>query len=232
MIWLNGIVFMTVVALVSGCAATQPTSTAEPAGFLGDYSMLQKGEEGKAQLRYINQRATWANYKKVIVDPVTVWLGKDGQLKEIEPEDRQRLANDLWTKIGDVIKQDYEIVHEAGPDVLRIQAAITEAETSNPVMDTISSIHPGSKILSGGVGMARGGQPSFVGEASLEVKITDAKSGALLVAIVDQRAGTKSISGSTDSWHDVEAAYQYWANTLRYRLCKLRGGANCVEPEA
>lgn len=231
-LFLNGIVFMTVVALVSGCAATQQTSTAEPAGFLGDYSKLQKGEEGQAQLRYINQRATWDAYKKVIVDPVTIWLGKDGQLKEIEPEDRQRLANDLWTKIGDALKQDYEIVHEAGPDVLRIQAAITEAESSNPVMDTISSIHPGSKILSGGVGMARGGQPSFAGEASLEAKITDAKSGALLAAIVDQRAGTKSISGSTNSWHDVEASYQYWANTLRYRLCKLRGGGNCVEPEA
>ena len=86
MTWLNGIVFMAVVALISGCAATQQTSTAEPAGFLGDYSMLQKGEEGQAQLRYINQSATWANYKKVVVDPVTVWLGKDGQLKEIEPE--------------------------------------------------------------------------------------------------------------------------------------------------
>ena len=207
MTWLNGIVFMTVVALVSGCAATQQTSTAEPAGFLGDYSMLQKGEEGQAQLRYINQSATWANYKKVIVDPVTVWLGKDGQLKEIEPEDRQRLANDLWGKINDALKQDYQIVHEPEPDVLRIQIAITEAEESNPVMDTISSIHPGSKILSGGVGMARGGQPSFAGKASLEAKITDAKSATLLMAMVDQRAGTKSISGSTDSWHDVEEAY-------------------------
>ena len=231
--FLGGLVVLAIgAAFLSGCASTQQTRTAEKSGFLRDYSMLREGGEGEAQLVYINKNANWASYKKVMVDPVTIWLGEESQLKEIEPADRQRLANDLWAKIRDALKQDYEIVNSPGPGVMRIQVAITEAEASNPVMDTISSIHPGTKLLAGGVGMARGGQPSFVGEASVEMRITDAKSGALLAAAIDQRAGTKSIGGSTDSWHDVEEAYQYWANALRYRLCKLRDGANCVKPEA
>jgi hypothetical protein len=36
----------------------------------------------------------------------------------------------------------------------------------------------------------------------------------------------------TNEWNDVEKAYIYWAAAVRYRLCMLRGGANCVEPEA
>ena len=49
---------------------------------------------------------------------------------------------------------------------------------------------------------------------------------------VDRRGGTKDLSGMTNEWNDVEKAYIYWAAALRYRLCKLRGGTNCVEPEA
>jgi len=49
---------------------------------------------------------------------------------------------------------------------------------------------------------------------------------------VDRRGGTKDLSGMTNEWNDVEKAYIYWAGALRYRLCSLRGGSNCVEPEA
>ena len=226
------VVLAVLVTLLGGCAATQQTRTAEKSGFLGDYSMLHEGGEGEAQLVYRNPKANWAAYDKVMVDPVTIWVGKDSELEDVSQEDRQRLANDLWAKINEALKQDYEIVHAPGPGVLRIQAAITEAEQSTLVLDTLTSLHPATKIVTGAVGMARGGHPSFVGNASVEAKITDAQSGKLLAAAVDERAGTKNIMGSLNTWNDVEEAYQYWANLLRYRLCQERGGTDCVKPKA
>ena len=49
---------------------------------------------------------------------------------------------------------------------------------------------------------------------------------------VDRRGGTKSLRGVTDSWNDVDEAYRYWAEKLRYRLCQERKGMECVEPKA
>lgn len=114
---------------------------------------------------------------------------------------------------------------------MRLKVAITEAGKSVLVVDTVTSIYMPAKVLTGAKGMATGGRPGFVGQASLEAKLTDAKTGTLLAAIVDQRAGTKNPMGSTNTWNDVEEANQFWANQLRYRLCIQRGGADCVEPE-
>ena len=63
-------------------------------------------------------------------------------------------------------------------------------------------------------------------------KLTDSDTGAILVEAVDRRGGTKSLRGAFNSWHDVEEAYRFWAEKMRYRLCQWRGGVNCVEPKA
>jgi hypothetical protein len=76
------------------------------------------------------------------------------------------------------------------------------------------------------------GVSGFTGSASVEGKIIDTESGTILTAVVDRRGGTKSIRGVTNSWNDVEEAYRFWAEKLRYRLCQWRGGTNCVEPKA
>ncbi len=224
---------------LSGCAATQEAKSVEKSGFLGDYSMLKEGQrstfgrgaENQALLVYKNPAVDWKKYKKVQLDPVTVWLGKDSQMKDVPAEDRQRLATLLWSKIDEQLRKDYEMTSQSGPDVLRIQVAITEGETSNAFLDTISSIIPQTRLLSGAKSVATG-VSAFTGSASVEMKATDGAAGTLLVAAVDRRGGTKSLSGVTNSWHDVEEAYRFWAEKMRYRLCQFRGGTNCVEPKA
>ncbi len=230
--WLQGLIFVPVVMVwFAGCAATQQTRDVKKSGFLRDhYYLLQEGEKGEARLVYKNPQADWASYDKVIIDPVMIW--KDARTQDVSRADLQRLANDLWSKIREALGKDYEIAHQPGPGVMRVTVAITEAEASNPAMDTISSVVPQLRLLTGAKGLVAGGKPGFVGAASIEGKITDAKTRTLLMAGVDRRAGTKSLRGSTNSWNDVEEAYQYWTDKLRYRLCTLRGGTNCMEPKA
>ncbi len=226
--------------VVTGCAATQEAKSVEKSGFLGDYSLLKEGQrsafaqgaENQALLIYKNPVADWRKYRKVILDPVTVWMsGKDSQLKDVSAEDRQRLAALMWSKIDESLRKDYEMTNQSGPDVLRIQAAITEAGESNAVLDTVTSIVPQTRLLSGMKSLATG-VSAFTGSASAELKVTDSSTGAILVEAVDRRGGTKSLSGVTNSWHDVEEAYRFWAEKMRYRLCQWRGGMNCVEPKA
>ena len=152
--------------VVTGCATTQEAKSVEKSGFLGDYSLLKEGErstikEGvgdQALLIYKNPAADWRKYRKIYLDPVTVWMSaKDSQLKDISVEDRRRLAALLWSKMDESLRKDYEMTNQVGPDVLRVQAAITEAGESNAVMDTVTSIIPQTKLLSGMKSLASDG---------------------------------------------------------------------------
>jgi Protein of unknown function (DUF3313) len=223
-----------------GCAATQEAKSVEKSGFLGDYSMLKEGQRStfKESLKdqalwiYKNPAADWRKYTKIQLDPVTVWVNqKDSQLKDVSVEDRQRLAALLWSKLDESFRKDYQMAYEPGPDVIRIQAAITEAESSNAVLDTVTSVIPQTRLLSGMKSLATG-VSLFTGSSSVELKITESETGTLLVAAVDRRGGTKSLSGVTNSWNDVEEAYRFWAEKVRYRACQWRGGIHCVEPKA
>ena len=232
---------MLVLMLVAtGCAATQEAKSVEKSGFLGDYSLLREGErstikegvEDQALWIYRNPAADWRKYRKVWLDPVTVWMSQtDSQLKDVSVDDRQRLATILWLRLDASLQKDYEMTSQAGPDVLRIQAAITEAGESNAVLDTVTSVIPQTRLLSGMKSLATG-VSAFTGSASIEVKMTDSTMGTILLEAVDRRGGTKSLKGVTYSWNDVEEAYRFWAEKASYRLCQWRSGTNCVEPKA
>lgn len=237
---ITSLLLISVLIGIGGCAATQEAKSVEKSGFLGDYSMLKEGErsafaqgaENTALWVYKNPNVDWRKYKKIWLEPVTVWMSqKDSQLKEVSVEDRQRLAALLWSKVDEQLRKDYQMTSQGGPDVLHIQAAITEAGESNAVLDTVTSVIPQTRLLSGMKSMATG-VSGFTGSASAEVKATDGETGTLLFAAVDRRGGTKSLSGVTNSWNDVEESYRYWAEKFRYRLCQWRGGMNCVEPKA
>jgi hypothetical protein len=219
--------------LLAGCAASQQARDVQQSGFLGEgYELLRPGEEGEALLVYRNPDAPWRSYDKVKLDPVTIWAGEGSEFEEFSQPQRQELADTLYTMVAEELSQDFEMVDEPGPGVLQVQVAITDAQTSNPAMDTISTILPQALLLSQAKGLVTG-KPGFVGEASVEVRATDGQTGDLVAAAVDRRVGGKSVSGApTDSWDDVREAYRYWAKQLRYRLCTERGATDCAPPEA
>jgi hypothetical protein len=221
-----------VVVAMAACATTQQAKDVGTSGFLGDYSILQKGAgDNEALRRYVNPIADWKNYTKVMIDPVQLWMGQSSPLRNIPREERIRLASLLFGKLRDGLLADYRVVREPGPQVMRISVALTEAAASNTVLDTISSILPTGYVVSGTKSLATG-TGTYVGAASVEAKITDAELGTLLAAAVDRRGGAKSLSGVTSEWDDVEESFQFWASTLRYRLCQWRGEHNCVKPKA
>jgi hypothetical protein len=220
---------VSIAMLLAACAPTQEVREVAPAGFLQDYSMLRPGQEGEVALVYKNPNANFAAYHKVMIDLVTVWMGQDSQMGEVPAEDRQNLANSLHNKVVAALQSDYQIVTTPGPGVLRVSAAITGAKQRKVALDTISTVVPMVRAISQLRSMATGTQ-SFVGEASVEGKITDAQSGDLLFAGVDRRGGGKTLTKEMSSWADVDAAFDYWAQKLRYRLCQESGRESCIAP--
>ncbi len=215
-------------SLASACAATSPGRGIERTGFLEDYSILEEGGKNEAQKRWISPDADFSQYDKIMLLPITFWRAP-GSDRKLDPEDRQRLLNNFYRMMHASLSQDWTMVDTAQPGAVSFQIAITEADASNVTLDTMSSVVPQMRILTSAQGYVSG-KPAFVGQAQIEFKMKDAETGEMLLVGADRRVGTKSISGSTNKWSDVDNAMKYWSEIARYRLCVLRGRTGCPEP--
>ena len=217
------------VVILLGCGVTRQARDVRQSGFLGDYSMLKPGTDGGALMAYQNPEADIKSYDKILLEPVTIWMGTDSEMKDLAKEDRQRVADELFSLLHARLSKDYQIVQAPAPGTMRIAAALTSAESSYPIMDTVSTIIPVGAAVSILKAIATG-KPAFVGEATAELKITDATTDVVLFEAVDRRVGTKNPTGFWNEWEDVDAALAYWTDRLGYRLCTARGATGCVAP--
>jgi len=227
---INRICVIVLVLLSTGCARTYQARYVETSHFLDDYSLLKDGEDGDALLSFWKNGTNWAAYKKIVLEPVITSKLPDSDLNSMTHTENHRLKELFEYKMREALKKNFKLVAHSGPDTLRIQFAITDAESSILLLDLYTAVYPSARALSL-LKMLTTGTESFVGQASVEGKITDSQTGELLMASADCRAGGKTLMKFFDPRNDVEQAYQYWASQLNYQLCKKQGLSNCQEPE-
>ena len=211
--------------LLAGCAPSLQAKKVDVGqSVLVDPSILEKGKEGEALYRYQNPTVDWKNYTKVLVDPVIVY--QEASLDAETRENYQTLANNAYVFLTTELGKEVTVVTAPGPGTLRVQFAIVSAEKSGKVSNFMTTIVPVGMVLSTGK-YAFTGKPMGVGEITGEIRITDASTGELLAVALDKRVGGKQLRGVFTVWQDADSALQYWAELARYRLCQLRGGADC-----
>lgn len=206
-----------------GCAATEQTSSAKPAGFLGDYSKFVAGKEGEAQMIYIAPKADFTKYDSVLLESVTFWVPNEAEFEDLEPATRQQMTDRLYRALYDRLAKDYKMVAKPGPKVLRIRGAITGAKDARVVLNAVTTIVPQLRMLSQ-LGDLSNDTAILVGKASVECELLDSESGVRLAAAVDERMGNKTLKTAFTTWGDVDQALDYWANRMGDRLAKLRKG--------
>ena len=221
----TALLFVFTVLVIGGCASTYQARSVKESGFLDDYSKLKKGTWSQALLVYINPDANemCKKYTKVLLEPATIWVKDKSSLEKVSEEDRQMLVDYLNDSLKEALAKDYEIVDRAGPDVIRVRAALTEAEGSWVVLDTITSIVP----MALGVSTLKQlvfGTASFVADASIEVEIEDSITQETLASAVDRRAGGKGWAKKFDKWGKVEKAFDYWSEKIQSRLAACKVG--------
>ena len=232
--WLLRVVLLSALALLIGCTTSQSKQarTVEKSGFLGDYSMLSPGGEGEALLFYENPEANWPSYNKIFLAPVAYYGGRETYPKGFTRADLQKLVNRFYYILYNDLAQDYQMVDEPAPHTLRIQVALTSVGESSQTADSVSAVAPVIVNPIRNFAGSLSGETILAGQASIEAKITDGLTGKLLYAAVDRRVGQRSTSGSsTRRTADVEEIMWYWGDLVRYRLCTLRRGEECIRPE-
>jgi hypothetical protein len=206
----------------AGCGAVRGRSdAADRSGFLGDYSELEPRQGYEVHDVYINPDAAWKNYDSVQIDSVSLWVNEE--TRSLEEEERQMLTDLLYKALNDQLTEKFKVVDRGGPDVIRVRAALTQAEGAKVALRTLSTIVPAMFLISTAVGLSAD-VTNTVGTATLEAELLDSVTGERLAAAVDQRAGTKSLlagSRTFKTWGDVEAACKFWAEGLTGTLVRL-----------
>ncbi len=230
------IIVLSLVVFLVGCAPTKQARSVEASGFLGDlYPMMWKGGDGEALMVYRSAKVAAVprgTYTRVLLDHAEIWGPPTTEAKR--QMEAQHVADLLYSLVYLSLSKDYEMVAEPGPGTLRIQAAITRADPAYVVLRAVSTIPaPMNALALASLLKNLGtGKPLFVGDASIEVKISDGQTGEILGAAADRRVGNKRLDAdSFDSWDDVYKTLEIWTDMTRYRLCSERGGVNCVKPK-
>ncbi len=253
--WLSASLTLAVaVVWLGGCASTKQPATWAPlgktvkgTGFLGDlYPQMQEGKKGGFLRVYrtptFRDPTAFARYKKILLDPVQLYAGPDSKLPSLPEEERQKIAQALYSKLYDQLSKDYGMVTQPGPQTLRMSTVIVDAEQSSPTLEAISYVPmpvgvPGIKLGLVQLKSTATGKPPFTGEITVEGKLTDSQSNDVIAAMIDRRVGARHpiiglFEKSTyDSWSDVDEAIRYGADHVRYVFCQHRGASDCVEPK-
>ena len=124
---MKALVAMLLVLVVGGCAHRHAAPPAEMSGFLDDYALLREGGPNDSALVYRAPDANWSAYDKVLLEPVTLWRSGRKSLEPVPQEDLLRLVTDFQSAVRKGLGEGFRVVDQAGPGVMRIRLAITDA---------------------------------------------------------------------------------------------------------
>jgi hypothetical protein len=230
---LSIVLIAAVVYPFAGCATSKQARKVEPTSFLGEYrSLLAPGKSDEDPLLvYRNPKANFDSYRKLLLEPVTIWGDPNHALTEGERHDLQQVVDNFYVSLRTKLSPYFQLVDQPGPGVLRAQVALENSERSDTALKVASKGVPYGAVPSTIWTMITG-KPAFVGEASIEYILKDAGTGELLAAGADRRVGGDAVSTEyLNSWGDVKNVLDYWTDAAVYRVCLGRGGANCVRPK-
>ena len=156
--------------LLGGCANLSNRSS----GFLESYGNLNPDRKDSHRLVY--ERAEWkkSRYTGVLIEPAVILL-TPGDQNKISAKERADLAAYSDRALRKALEKEWRIVTAAEPGTLLIRSAITGIDTSDPVLNVLTSL-----VLC----------PVDNGGVSMEFEVRDAASGEQLVALAGFSTGT------------------------------------------
>ena len=206
--------FVVALVLVAACATRGTRPTSDVSGFLDDYSLLHRGQEGEVALVHRNPDARWTSYDKVLFEPVTLWRSGRKSLDAVPEEDLRRLISGLEGSVRRRLGSSFRLVEQPEPGTMRIRLAITEARATDPVLDVMRA--RGDENLESSSGPLDPETRRFIERASIEGEIRDAVTDQLLAAGVDRRR--REGAPPIDGWEDVARGIDFWSKRVCGRL--------------
>ena len=201
-------------------------------GFMEDYSLLKKVEDGSADYRYMAEGALErvAKYQAIMIDQPEIFIAEDSKYRGAKPRHLDALADAFRSGVAAAVSKDYYVVDTPGPDVMYASIAISNLHLTKKKKNILGYTPIG---LVGGavVGAANTdiAKKANLEDAVIEFEVRDSETGELIVAVIDQRGGDEMAA----SWEELEAAATAYGNLVNCRLNNSRFPAdaqvNCLD---
>lgn len=193
-------VFLVGLIGMQGCA-TAPMQT----DYLGNDFALMPDHEDSSLLWWEKSEFNWNNYNKVILDPVSIRSDAAINDGKFNSEDLESLRGNLKDATIEELGPEFPVVNTPGTDVLRIRAAITEINTSNTILNLITTV---AVFV-----------PMDMGGASIEVEFFDSMTGERLAAMADCKTGTPlQLKSAFSRFGQTKKVFNQWAEELKLAL--------------
>jgi hypothetical protein len=206
-------------------------------GFLSDYSNLKLRAGTEDTFVFQDPKTDISQYNKLMVERIKVWFKEDAEYKGIDPAEIKDLTDYFHKAIIEAVGDQYPIVREPGPDVLRLRIAMTDLVPNKPSASLITLVVPFLWVAEAGSGVAKGdtGSTPFVGEVTIELEALDSQSNLQIAAFIERKIGLKyhwnkgvatAVSDYTkaySTWAYTKQAMDHWAQAIRDHLDKAHG---------
>ncbi len=207
-------------ATLAGCASTRNAGPDEWDGLV-----RQPGTRLGAV--FLKPDAEIVAYRSVMIDPVEVSFARNwdpnrggrSQLGRLNADDMAAIQTGLADLFRETFRAElerggFQLVEVAGPDTLRVSAAIVDLYITAP--DTMTA------------GRSRT-YTANAGRMTLVAELRDSMTGEILARAVDARsarsAGTWSITNRVTNTADARRAMGIWATALRQAMEEMYGRA-------
>ncbi|MCK6405365.1 MAG: DUF3313 domain-containing protein [Rhodocyclaceae bacterium] len=215
---------------LAGCAGggagggtlSQDGSRLTESGFLSNYGRLVAVEGREGAYRYVDHSANFRSYRKVMVEPVQVFLTQDPEYKGLQPEAMARMSEAFRMEFVGALASTYQVVKAPGPDVLRLRLAITGVQPTRPDLNPTDFIP--IKAVFNVAREAAGGAPR-VAEISAELQVLDGQGRIVAEGMATRRADKALTQGERITWADLQGIVAVWAKNFRAQLDQARGYA-------
>ena len=209
--------------LVGGGTKQMALDAPPVGGFLPRPELLRPGGPGRANFVYLNTNVDISNYKKIMIDPVTIWSGPNSELNKVPADQQRALANLLYSELYNALKGHCTLTQKAEPNTLHFRFALVDTKEPNATINTVATFAPYASTAYSVASFAfNKGVGYFSGTATGEGYATDAVNGTLLWQAVDKRGGTTTLVANTlDNWRDIRHVFEAWGVLLRTRLQQL-----------
>jgi len=209
--------------LVGGGTKQMALDAPPVGGFLPRPELLRPGGPGRANFVYLNTNVDISNYKKIMIDPVTIWSGPNSELNKVPADQQRALANLLYSELYNALKGHCTLTQKAEPNTLHFRFALVDTKEPNATINTVATFAPYASTAYSVASFAfNKGVGYFSGTATGEGYATDAVNGTLLWQAVDKRGGTTALVANTlDNWRDIRHVFEAWGVLLRTRLQQL-----------
>jgi hypothetical protein len=205
-------------SILAGCATTATKQ---------EWDGLVRQPGTRLDAVFVKPDAEIAAYRSVLLDPVEVRFARNWEpnrggrsgLNRLDAGDLAEIQRSLADLVREMVGAElarggYSLVDTAGPDTLRVTAAIVDLYITAP--DTMPA------------GRSRT-YTANSGRMTLVAELRDSMTGEILARAVDARsgrsAGTWTVTNRVTNTADARRAIQVWATALRRSLDEMYGRA-------